>query len=131
MTWARFEVGKTYSRREISHALGGSIRAHLPTKDGLVVCGCFKREPRWNPGAPAEVTFGKAGGIVQANAEWVSKQTGPIPIFLFRADNAGEYVGLYRCSGYTTDPAVLRRKMEENPARGGIAGVIYFKRVGE
>jgi len=120
----QFIVGKTYSRREISDGLGGSIRSYLPTKAGRVVCGCFKRIPEKNPRAPEEVTIGSFGTEFRLMAE----QDDPIPIFLFRSSSAWEYVGLYRCTGATTDPTVLQKKMQENPKRGVIRGVLYFER---
>jgi putative zinc finger/helix-turn-helix YgiT family protein len=123
-----FKVGQTYSREQISAALGGSPRAYLPLRGNRVVCGCFRVEPEWNPRAPSEVTLG-AGPVVQKSAELVSRQTEPIPIFLFRDDAAWEYIGLYHCRGYSTDPALLQRKMQENPARGVITGVLYFEPV--
>src|SRR5262245_30167273 len=104
-----FVVGRRYSRSEISAALGGSLRAYLPMVAGRVVCGCFKLEPRYNPRAPEEVTLGE-GSVVQKSAEVLSRQTDPIPIFTYRADSAWEYLGLYRCCGYSTEPELLRQK---------------------
>lgn len=57
----------------------------------------------------------------------VSRQTEPIPVFLYRGEGVWEYVGLYRCRGYSTDPELLRRKMRVNPVRGPITGVLYFE----
>jgi hypothetical protein len=126
-----FKLGQTYTRQEISHALGGSIQLYLPSSGGRVVCGCFKRDARLNPGAPEVVTFGK-GEYVEGNAELLAREADPIiPVFLFQASGAWEYVGRYRCTGLSTDPAVLRREMQANPQRGVIAGVLYFERVGD
>lgn len=121
-----FKVGHIYSRPRISEELGGQIRDYLPQKDGRVVCGCFRVEAGYNPGAPTEVTYGE-GPRVQKSAEMVARQTEPVPVFLYRAQGAWEYVGLYRCRGRSTDPEVLRRKMRQNPARGPITGVLYFE----
>jgi len=126
----QFVVGKTYSRRDISDVLGGSIQLYLPTNEGRVVCGCFKLDRKYNPRAPEEVTFG-AGEIVQKNAELLSQQTDPIPVFLFNSAGAWKYRGRYRCTGITTDPDILHRKMRENPARGVICGVLHLERVGD
>ena len=123
-----FEVGRTYSRREINSLLGGSLRKYLPDSGGQVVCGCFKPTPRYNPDAPEKVTIGNAD---RPEPRMVSEQPDPIPIFLFRASNAWEYCGRYRCTGYDTDPDLLRQEMQANPARGKIAGVLYFKRIGD
>src|SRR5262245_37146083 len=122
-----FEVGKTYSRHEISAQLGGSVVSYLPEKNGVVVCGCFKREPRWNPRAPEEVTFGGPAPRVLRAAEIVATQNMPIPIFLYRRDGAWEYVGDYVCTGLNTDREFCATKERENPARGKICGVLTFK----
>jgi hypothetical protein len=121
-----FKVGRTYSRRQISAKLGGSIQSYLPTKEGRVLCGCFKPTPRYNPEAPEKITTGG----VSDNAIWISNHDDPIPVFVFRSDSAWEYMGRYRCTGVTTKLEVLRREMKKNPARGRIAGVLFFKRVG-
>lgn len=121
-----FKVGKTYSRRKISNVLRGSIRSYLPSRKGKIVCGCFKPIPRYNLGAPEEVT---TGGNPTDDALLLSKQGDPIPVFLFRRHGAWEYVGLYRLGGWSTDSKLLKQKMRENPARGPIGGVLYFERV--
>ena len=122
------ELGKRYSRSEIASMLGGGIVPYLPTRDGVVVCGCFKCTPRWNPGAPEEVVFG-LGPLVRRAAELVAEQANAIPVFLFRANGAWEHVGSYQCTGLRTDVATCRRAEKANPARGEICGVLSFKRV--
>ena len=94
------------------------------------MCGCFRLDPEYNPGAPEEVTLGE-GPDVQKSAEMVRRQAEPIPVFLFRDHGAWEYVGHYRCCDYRTAPKLLQRKMRENPARGPIKGVLYFEAVSE
>jgi hypothetical protein len=123
-----FQVGRTYSRQEINAVLGGSLRSYLPTASGQVVCGCFKRTPEKNPDAPEKVTYGDAGRTEPA---LVASQPETIPVFLFRSFRAWEYRGRYRCTGHSTDPELVRREMQANPARGVIAGVLYFERVGD
>lgn len=120
-------LGVRYSRLQISQMLGGSIQSFLPTKDRVVVCGCFKREPRWNPDAPEEVVFGPAP-MVEAAAERLSRQHEAIPIFLFAGSAAWEYIGDYRCTELLTDQGLCQEKMKRNPARGAIRGVLYFKK---
>jgi len=52
----RFELGRTYTRDEISSELGGSPEPYLPTKNGRVTYGAFKRDT--NPEAPHVVLPG-------------------------------------------------------------------------
>jgi putative zinc finger/helix-turn-helix YgiT family protein len=123
----QFTVGRRYSREEISDKLGGSRVAYLPFKDGRVVCGCFRPDPEYNPNAPEEILLDE-GPVIQESAKLVSEQQEPIPVFLFKGNCEWEYVGLYRCCGFETDPKLLQRKMQQNPARGVIKGVLYFER---
>lgn len=120
-------LGKCYSRREISDMLGGSTIAYLPTAKGRVVCGCFKPEPRWNPGAPEKVVFGP-GPKVRQTAELVARQNAPIPIFLFRKSAAWEYVGDYRCVGINGDPRSCQQEERKNTRRGEIRGILFFEK---
>jgi len=123
-----FKIGQTYPRMEISNELGGDYVSYLPMHGGKVVCGCFKKIPKYNPGAPEEVTIGK-GPKVESAARKISQQHEPIPIFRFRYNAAWEYIGDYRCTKYETDPVLCQRKMHENPERGLIVGVLYFEKV--
>jgi hypothetical protein len=124
----QFEVGRTYTRPEISHILGGSIRTYLPMVQGQIVCGCFKPTPRYNPAAPEKITISR---IHRIEPRQMSKQVEPIPVFLFRAPCKWEYRGRYRCSRFSTDRSLVKKEMRANPARGEINGVLYFERVGD
>ncbi len=122
-----FTVGQRYSRRDISKVLGGSIQSYLPTVKCQVVCGCFKPTAKKNPDAPEKVTIGTIG----RPEPWLVAKQDAIPIFLFRANSSWEYYGRYRCTGLNTDTTLIESEMKANPARGIIAGVLYFERVGD
>jgi hypothetical protein len=107
--------------------IGGSTVAYLPYKDGAILCGCFYRSRRYNPGAPNEVLYGKAP-LVEQTAEMVYRQRTAIPIFIFRSSAQWEYVGDYICVGQSRDPDLLKEKMKAYPERGEIAGVLHFSR---
>ena len=122
------KLGQKYSRQTISRMIGGSIVAYLPYKDGEILCGCFNRSRKLNPGAPEEVVLGK-GPIVEKTAEMVYHQGTPIPIFIFRSGARWEFVGNYRCVEYSRDANLLKEKMKVYPERGEIAGVLRFENV--
>jgi hypothetical protein len=128
MAATTFEVGRSYSRQEISAAVGGSIRSYLPLVKGRVVCGCFRPDPKFNPGAPEKITIRRAH---RREPRLVRDLAEPIPVFLRRSPGAWEYRGRYRCTGFCTEPELLRDEMKANPARGEIGGVLYFERVGD
>jgi hypothetical protein len=120
-----FVIGEKYSRRQISRVLGGDVVSYLPTSGGRVVCACLKKSPRKNPGAPEEVTIGTKARTLAA-AKLVYEQQEQIPIFIYREDGAWEYFGDYVCIGFSQEKSILHAKMNENPARGQIGGVLYF-----
>lgn len=124
----QFEIGHTYSKDEISRELGGNFRSSLPTHEGKVVCGCFKKIAQYNPCAPEVVTIGTKPRVLSA-ARKLSNQVEPIPIFLFHAQRAWKYMGDFHCARYTEDPVLLQAKMSENKARGPIGGVLYFEQI--
>lgn len=41
---SNFTRNRSYTRAEIHAAVGGSLQAYLPTVDGVVVAGCFRRD---------------------------------------------------------------------------------------
>lgn len=125
---ANFKLGRTYSRSQISQILGGSTVSYLPTREAEVLCGCFKPDNRWNPGAPQQVLFGP-GPRVERAAELAASQSSPIPIFLFRGSAAWEYVGLYRCTALRTSHDIRQHLQRKYPERGEIAGVLSFEQV--
>ena len=125
-----FEIGKTYSRQQITDVLGGQLQDYLPTQDGQVVCGCFKQEPQWNPDAPREVVFG-SGPRVEKAARLAASCDEPIPIFIFTESSSWEYIGDYRCMGVSFLRDLCHEKERSNPARGEIAGVLWFEPVSQ
>ena len=123
---SKFKIGQLYSRKEIGSKLGGSQQAYLPFKDGVVLCGCFRRNPE-NPSAPNEVLVGSSP-VVKASAELVSRQKEPIPVFIFRDYRKWEFMGEYVCKEFSRNPTLIRQKERENPRRGSICGVLHFER---
>lgn len=125
-----FEIGKAYSRQQISNVLGGQLQDYLPTHNGRVVCGCFKREPRWNPDAPREVVFG-SGPRVERAARLAAATDEPIPIFIFTESSSWKYIGDHRCMGVSFVRALCREKEQSNPDRGDIVGILWFEPVSQ
>jgi len=97
----RFELGRTYTRDEISSELGGSPEPYLPTKNGRVTYGAFKRDT--NPEAPHVVLPG-FGPKIEESAELLARQRDPIPVFTAPATAAtlGSAPRLFSCAGVLT-----------------------------
>jgi hypothetical protein len=99
-----FVVGQTYTREQITSALGGSTRAYLPTSRGEVICGAFRRDA--NPDAPNIILVG-LGPQIRRSAEILERQVAPIPIFMKRRPKAWEFVGIFRLRRSSVDPTEI------------------------
>jgi hypothetical protein len=119
----RPSLGSSYTREQINAMLGGGVQAFLPTKNGRVVCGCFKLD--LNPDAPKEVLVGEGPQRVRS-AEIAVLQRTPFPIFLKRDVDEWEYVGDYRAVRYL-DRGHKLLEAEERSKREGIAGILYME----
>jgi hypothetical protein len=118
----RLEIGKTYTRDQINKIVGGGVQSFLPTKNGYVVCGCFKLDQ--NPDAPNEVLVG-VGPQREGTARLIVLQQTPIPIFLKREIGEWEYVGKYMGTRYL-DREHRFLADEERTKKPGIAGILYM-----
>jgi hypothetical protein len=119
------KLGLSYTRDQINTMLGGGVQAFLPTKNGRVVCGCFKLDQ--NPDAPKEVLVG-VGATRETKARTVVLQQTPIPVFLKREEGEWEYVGIYRATRYLhRGHALLADEARAKPE--DVAGILYFEGV--
>jgi len=116
-----------YTRDEINKMHGGGVQAFLPTKNGKVVCGCFKLD--LNPDAPNEVLVGM-GPQREMSARTCVLQGTPIPIFLKREVGEWEYVGHYKATKYLSREHKLMLQ-EERAQRKDVAGILFMKRFEE
>jgi hypothetical protein len=121
------KLNHKYSRLEIHKMLGGQLQHYLPHKNGRILCGCFDRSPTLNPDAPEEIIFG-SNPEVSGTALIVYNQSSAIPVFLRDGPGQWEYVGNYRCVGYSKDSKTVKEKTKKYPKRKGIAGVLHFER---
>ena len=115
-----FTIGDAYTRDVISATCGGSRRACLPTKDGVVVAACLLTS--LNPDAPRVVLCGvgpRNGPMGVALAE----QRGAIPFFVKDGVNRWLYRGCFvvdevlRWSGCSTTTTLLRRAARPTACR--------------
>ncbi len=107
--------------------MGGGVQAFLPTKNGQVVCGCFKLKA--NPDAPAEVLV-SAGPQRESSAKTAVLQQTPFPVFVQKDSGEWEYVGNYRATRYLHKD---HRFLEEEPRakKEGVAGILYMERTAD
>lgn len=95
-----FNVGHEYTRDEIHRKLGGSKQSYLPTVKSRFVAVCLRLD--LNPRAPHVVLCGR-GPIIAAAGLALSNQRGPVPVFIKRASNRWEYMGMFIVAGSYTD----------------------------
>jgi hypothetical protein len=129
ITWddaPAFTVGRKYSRKEISTALGGSEVEYLPTENKRVVCGCFTLEH--NPEAP-DIVIPGTGKVIEREAKLFCEQDYPVPIFIKRRTNEWEYVGDYKAVRFSTSPEEIaaRQKGSITPLNK-VTCVIFLQR---
>ena len=94
-----FEIGRAYTRDAISAELGGSKRACLPTKDGVVVAACLLTS--FNPEAPDVVLCG-AGPRNGPMGIALAAHRGAIPFFIKEGVNRWVYRGRFAVSEVLT-----------------------------
>ena len=103
---ADFGVGCTYSRDTIHARLGGSKRACLPTRDGVVVAACLLKS--FNPDAPRVVLCGSGARNGPAGAA-LAAQTAAIPFFTRVATGRWLYEGRFVVADSLTSGEIFDR----------------------
>ena len=93
-------LGQHYTREEIAAEHGGGTLELLPTVAGKVVCACLRTDPEYNPEAPRVILPGR-GREIEYSAGLLVQQRGPLPIYLMRAPDAWEFVGVYAVESST------------------------------
>ncbi len=94
-----FEVGVDYTRAEIAERVGGSRRACLPTKDGVVVAACLLKS--FNPDAPHVMLCGVGPQLTPVSSLLAAQRT-PIPLFTKLAVNRWRHEGWFVVSASIT-----------------------------
>jgi hypothetical protein len=118
----RFDLGASYTRREISSRLGGSVQSYLPHTDEIVRAACLRLDT--NPGAPGIILVGTGPGIERA-AEMLIAQRTSVPTFLKRGLGKWEYVGDYAVDHWSSDGAELAAQAKRS-GRKDITRIIYM-----
>ena len=99
--------------------LGGGLQEFLPTKDGRVVCACFRKDQ--NPLAP-ETIWVAEGARRELTARTAVLQGNDFPVFIREEGPDSKYIGRYRALYY-------RPCRDGEPE--GIAGVLTLQAVEE
>ena len=123
-----FEPGKLYTRNQIHAAVGGSMQSYLPTINGRVVAGCFKRSPDTNPDAPDIVLPGN-GPLIQQAARQFTAQGNAVPVFMKQAVNQWQYVGMYKVARQSFDKSEINRHAARAKRINDVSSVLCLKKL--
>ena len=99
-----FEIGSTYTRKEINAQLGGSTRACLLQSKGSVVGICYV--PQMNPQAPRAIVVGHSPQKEKA-AQQLAGQPTAVPVFAKKAANVYEHLGSFKGESYAAGVLLL------------------------
>jgi len=100
----RFEKGSLYTRGQIREAVGGSVRAALPTRGGKVVCACLTVEK--NPRAPQEMVVTRQERAVRLARAFAASGEA-VPVFVRTRRGDWQYTGERRVRSVIEDPGAL------------------------
>ncbi len=120
-----FTIGRDYTRSEIHDAVGGSKRACLPQKDGVVVAACLLKS--FNPDAPHVMLCG-VGPQLTAVSTRLSLQRVPVPVFVKVAVNRWRHEGWFVVAGTLLSGARFDRHVARSDrAASDVSRVVLFE----
>lgn len=100
-----FDIGSSYSRKDIHAQVGGGLRASLLTSRGNVVGICFI--PERNPQAPRVILVGP-GKQSEKAAQMLVAQASAVPVFAKRKASAYEHLGVFKGESYADGELILK-----------------------
>ena len=122
-----FETGKFYTWRDIRAEIGGDGKQwYLPTVNGRVVAGCFKRSPTTNPDAPDIILPGN-GPFIKEAARRFTAQGSAVPIFIKQAVNHWKYVGMYKVARQSFNKGEINQHAAKANRVNDVSSVLFLR----
>ncbi len=122
-----FTLGSEYTRAEIHAQLGGSRVTCLPTRNGVIVAGCFNK--KFSPQAPDIVLCGQ-GARSSLVSELFSRQRDAVPVFIKAASNRWQYHGRFVVSqSLQSGPQFLDAIIGSGRTVASVSYVVMLKKV--
>ena len=130
MDTPQFEVGRSYTRREIYDILGGDLVSNFPSHQGQVLYCCVSQY--WNPDAPEIILIDRQERMTQ-NAKHFVSQSEPIPVFVKqgrRKNSELVYRGMFLAERYSTDRDEIH-PLARKAYRSDIVVVLFLRQVSQ
>ena len=128
MNESPFELGRSYTRREIYDILGGDLVSNFPSQQGQVLYCCVSQY--WNPDAPEIILIERQEGITHKAKHFIS-QSEPVPVFLRQGTHKTSklvYRGMFLAERYSTDRDEIQL-FARKAYRSGVAAVLFLRQV--
>ena len=120
-----FIVGREYTRSEIHDAVGGSRRACLPTREGVVVAACLLES--FNPDAPHVMLCGTGPQLTPVSNRLAAQRI-PLPIFVKVAVNRWRHAGWFVVSEtITSGPRFDAHVARSDRSPTSVSRVVLFE----
>jgi hypothetical protein len=124
----QFEVGHSYTRRELRKQLGGDLLSNFPVHQGRVVYCCVRHYT--HPDAPEVILVSREGPMVQMARKLVAQQEA-VPVFLkqmWKKESSLVYQGKFRVERCSDDPEEVTY-FAKRAHRLDVIGVLFLRRV--
>jgi hypothetical protein len=122
-----FRKGSSYTRQEISVAVGGGLQDCISHSNGRVVAICVR--PEMNPESPLVLLVGKGRDKQHYSKILCTKQRNDsIPVFTRKGRNSWEFEGNFRVKKSSVDSGIIAEH-EKTSGRTDVQMVIHFVEV--
>jgi hypothetical protein len=124
-----FVKDRVYSRTEIQHLVGGEIQTYLPQRNKRILAGCFNQE--LNPDCPVQIQAGNAGKVISKAELVISQPENEFPVFIKPNEKSKDYryIGVFKCTGGTNAPEILREAEEKSGRFGQLSYAFDLEQV--
>ncbi|HEY3276299.1 MAG TPA: hypothetical protein VGJ94_06730 [Syntrophorhabdaceae bacterium] len=122
-----FRKTESYTREDISTAVGGGLRDCLSHSGNRVVAICMRKE--MNPEAPLVLLVGE-GPQKKKYSEILCRdqKNDPVPIFIKQPNGSWKFHGNYKVKNNSVEPALIKRYQSKS-GRTDVQMVIHFTEV--
>ena len=122
-----FKKGSTYTRQDISAAVGGGLQDCISHSNGRVVAICMR--PDMNPKAPSVLLVGAGPDKKHYSTILCTDQKNEaVPIFTRRSNSAWKFEGNFRVKSSSVDPNIIAEH-QRTSGRTDVQMVIHFVEV--